>query len=46
VLTGVVDYKRYASPDFGVFTQGDLKASIYGQAGKVLETTFFAYRDL
>jgi hypothetical protein len=26
--------------------QGDLKAAIYGQARRVLETMFFAYRDV
>jgi hypothetical protein len=26
--------------------KGDMKAFIYGQAGRVLETTFFAYRDV
>ena len=29
-----------------VCVQGDLKAAIYGQARRVLETTFFAYREL
>jgi hypothetical protein len=29
-----------------VCTQGDLKAAIHGQARRVLETTFFAYRDV
>jgi hypothetical protein len=29
-----------------VCLQGDLKAAIYGQARRVLETTFFAYRDV
>jgi hypothetical protein len=24
----------------------DLKAAIYGQASRVVETTFFAYRDV
>jgi hypothetical protein len=33
-------------PDFGVCVQGDLKALIYSQARRVLETTFFAYIDL
>jgi hypothetical protein len=38
---GVVDYGRSGLPDFGVCIQGDLKAFIYGQARRVLETTFF-----
>ena len=29
-----------------VCVQGDLKAFIYGQARRVLETTFFGYRDV
>jgi hypothetical protein len=29
-----------------VCLQGDLKAAIYGQAHGVLETMFFAYRDV
>jgi hypothetical protein len=29
-----------------VCVQGVLKAVIYGQARRVLETTFFAYRDV
>ena len=29
-----------------VCVQGDLKAVIYGEASRVLETTFFGYRDL
>jgi hypothetical protein len=29
-----------------VCVQGDLKAVKYGQAGRVLETTFFAYIDV
>jgi hypothetical protein len=29
-----------------VCVQGDLKAFIYGQDRKVLETTFFGYRDV
>jgi hypothetical protein len=40
----VVDYERYGPPDIGVCVQDDLKAFIYGQAGGVVETTFFAYR--
>jgi hypothetical protein len=46
VLTRVVDYERYGLPDFGVCVQGDLKAAIYGQASRVLETTFVGLRDL
>jgi hypothetical protein len=42
----VVDYERYGLPDFGVCVQGDLKAAIYGQASRVLETTFVGLRDL
>ncbi len=41
MLAGVVDYERYGLPDFGVCVQGDLKAVIYGQVRRVLETTFF-----
>jgi hypothetical protein len=41
-LSTPVDYERYGLPDFGVCTQGDLKAFIYSQASRVLETTFFA----
>ena len=26
--------------------QGDLKAAIYGQVGRVVQTTFFGYRDV
>jgi hypothetical protein len=29
-----------------VCVQGDLKAVIYGQAGRVVETTFIGYRDI
>jgi hypothetical protein len=29
-----------------VCLQGDLKAFTYGQAGRVVETTFFGYRDV
>ena len=29
-----------------VCVQGDLKAFIYGRACRVVETTFFAYRDV
>ena len=29
-----------------VCAQGDVKASIYGQARRALETTFFAYRGV
>jgi hypothetical protein len=29
-----------------VCVQGDLKAVIYGQAGRVVETTFFGHRDV
>lgn len=29
-----------------VCLQGDLKVTIYGQAHRVVETTFFAYRDV
>ena len=29
-----------------VCVQGDLEAFIYGQARRVLETTFFGYRDV
>jgi hypothetical protein len=29
-----------------VCVQGDLKAFVYGQARRVLETTFFGYRDV
>jgi hypothetical protein len=29
-----------------VCVQSDLKAFIYGQAGRVVETTFFGYRDV
>ena len=29
-----------------VCVQGDLKAAVYGQARRVLETTSFGYRDL
>jgi hypothetical protein len=29
-----------------VCVQGDLKAVEYGQAGRVVETTFFGYRDV
>jgi hypothetical protein len=29
-----------------VCVQGDLKALEYGQAGRVLETMFFTYRDV
>ena len=36
-----VHYGRSGLPDFGVFTQCDLRAVIYGQARRVLETTFF-----
>jgi hypothetical protein len=39
-------YERYGLPDIGACVQGDLKAAIYGQARRVLETTFFGYRDV
>jgi hypothetical protein len=29
-----------------VYLQGDIKALIYGQARRVVETTFFGYRDV
>jgi hypothetical protein len=38
--------ERYGLPDIGVCIQGDLKAVIYGRAGRVVETTSFGYRDL
>jgi hypothetical protein len=41
VFTGVVNYERYGLPDLGVCVQGDLKAVIYGQARRLVETTFF-----
>jgi hypothetical protein len=46
VLTGVVGYERYGLPDMDVCIQGDLKAVIDGEARRVVETTFFGYRDL
>jgi len=38
----VVHYERSGLPDLRVCVQGDLKAVIYGQASRVVETTFFA----
>jgi len=32
---------RYGLPDIGVCVQGDLKAVIYGQVRRVVETTYF-----
>jgi hypothetical protein len=45
MLTGVVDYERSACLS-SVCVQGVLKAVIYGQARKVVETTFFGLRDV
>jgi hypothetical protein len=41
-----VDYRRSGLPDIDVCIQADLKAIICGQAGRVLETTFFGYRGV
>jgi hypothetical protein len=40
-----VEYRRSGLPDIGVCTS-DLKPVEYGQARRVLETTFFAYRGV
>jgi hypothetical protein len=48
-MAGVNDplhYERYGCADLGECIQGDLKAPIYGQARRVLETTFFGYRGV
>ena len=39
-LGPVVEYRRYGLPDMDVYTS-DLKVGEYGQARRVLETTFF-----
>ena len=46
MLSGVVEYERSGLPDFGVCVQRDLKAVIYGQARRVVQTTFFGYRGV
>jgi hypothetical protein len=45
VLRPPVHDERYGLPDIDVYTS-DLKAVEYGQVSRVLETTFFAQRDL
>jgi hypothetical protein len=42
-LRPLVHDERYGLPDIGVCVQGDLKAVIYGQASRVVQTTFFGY---
>ena len=46
MLTGVVDYESYGLPDLDMCIQGYLKAVIDGEARRVVEITFLAYRDL
>ena len=45
-LTGGWSIMRGRACLTSVCVQGDMKAVIYGQAGRVVETTFFGYRDL
>jgi hypothetical protein len=46
VLTGVVDYERYGLPDFGVCTRRFEGRYIWSGQQGVVQTTFFAYRDV